>query len=200
MQKKIISSLVGNKIYSNFRANNLLKVIQAKYPSVVGLLSSYLHIFESKVKLNGIELNNLKQILNYGEKVDIPKKFNNVLFIGPRIGTISPWSSRAKDIVVHCGVKITKIERLSKIFFQTNKLLSKKEMISIGKIISDQMTESIFLDEKSSFQLFSSPKQKKIEYIDFLSNGKKAIEDYFGKIMLFCRVQFNCHYCLGCCP
>ena len=178
MQKKIISSLVGNKIYSNFRANNLLKVIQAKYPSVVGLLSSYLHIFESKVKLNGIELNNLKQILNYGEKVDIPKKFNNVLFIGPRIGTISPWSSRAKDIVVHCGVKITKIERLSKIFFQTNKLLSKKEMISIGKIISDQMTESIFLDEKSSFQLFSSPKQKKIEYIDFLSNGKKAIEDY----------------------
>ena len=78
MQKKIISSLVGNKIYSNFRANNLLKVIQAKYPSVVGLLSSYLHIFESKVKLNGIELNNLKQILNYGEKVDIPKKFNNL--------------------------------------------------------------------------------------------------------------------------
>ena len=54
-------------------------------------------------------------------------------------------------------------------------------MISIGKIISDQMTESIFLDEKSSFQLFSSPKQKKIEYIDFLSNGKKAIEDYSGE-------------------
>ena len=58
MQKKIISSLVGNKIYSNFRANNLLKVIQAKYPTVVGLLSSYLHIFESKVTLNSIELNN----------------------------------------------------------------------------------------------------------------------------------------------
>ena len=102
MQKKIISSLIGNKIYSNFRAKNLLRVIQAKYPSVIDLASAYLHIFESKENLNSVELNNLKQILDYGEKADIQKKFNNVLFIGPRIGTISPWSSRAKDIVVHC--------------------------------------------------------------------------------------------------
>ena len=181
MQKKIMSSLVGNKIYSNFRANNLLRVIQAKHPSVVDLSSAYIHIFESEEKLNSIELNNLKQILDYGEKADIQKKFNNVLFIGPRIGTISPWSSRAKDIVVHCGININKIERLSKVFFQTDDVISKKEMISIGRIISDQMTESIFLDEKSSFQLFSNPKQKKIEYIAFLSNGKKAIEDYTSK-------------------
>ena len=181
MQKKIISSIVGNKIYSNFRANNLLGVIQAKYPSVVDLSSAYIHIFESKEKLNSIELNNLKLILDYGEKADIPKKFNNVLFIGPRIGTISPWSSRAKDIVVHCGVNINKIERLSKVFLQTNNVISKKEMLSIGRIISDQMTESVFLDEKSSFQLFSNSKQKKIEYIDFLNNGKKAIEDYNNK-------------------
>ena len=181
MQKKIMSSLVGNKIYSNFRANNLLRVIQAKHPSVVDLSSAYIHIFESEEKLNSIELNNLKQILDYGEKADIQKKFNNVLFIGPRIGTISPWSSRAKDIVVHCGININKIERLSKVFFQTDDVISKKEMISIGRIISDQMTESIFLDEKSSFQLFSNPKQKKLEYIAFLSNGKKAIEDYTSK-------------------
>ena len=181
MQKKIMSSFVGNKIYSNFRANNLLRVIQAKHPSVVDLSSAYIHIFESEEKLNSIELNNLKQILDYGEKADIQKKFNNVLFIGPRIGTISPWSSRAKDIVVHCGININKIERLSKVFFQTDDVISKKEMISIGRIISDQMTESIFLDEKSSFQLFSNPKQKKIEYIAFLSNGKKAIEDYTSK-------------------
>ena len=181
MQKKIMSSLVGNKIYSNFRANNLLRNIQAKHPSVVDLSSAYIHIFESEEKLNSIELNNLKQILDYGEKADIQKKFNNVLFIGPRIGTISPWSSRAKDIVVHCGININKIERLSKVFFQTDDVISKKEMISIGRIISDQMTESIFLDEKSSFQLFSNPKQKKLEYIAFLSNGKKAIEDYTSK-------------------
>ena len=181
MQKKITSSLVGNKIYSNFRANNLLRVIQVKHPSVVDLSSAYIHIFESEEKLNSIELNNLKKILDYGEKADIQKKFNNVLFIGPRIGTISPWSSRAKDIVVHCGININKIERLSKVFFQTDDVISKKEMISIGRIISDQMTESIFLDEKSSFQLFSNPKQKKIEYIAFLSNGKKAIEDYTSK-------------------
>ena len=181
MQKKIMSSLVGNKIYSNFRANSLLRVIQAKHPSVVDLSSAYIHIFESEEKLNSIELNNLKQILDYGEKADIQKKFNNVLFIGPRIGTISPWSSRAKDIVVHCGININKIERLSKVFFQTDDVISKKEMISIGRIISDQMTESIFLDEKSSFQLFSNPKQKKLEYIAFLSDGKKAIEDYTSK-------------------
>ena len=73
MQKKIMSSFVGNKIYSNFRANNLLRVIQAKHPSVVDLSSAYIHIFESEEKLNSIELNNLKQILDYGEKADIQK-------------------------------------------------------------------------------------------------------------------------------
>ena len=118
------------------------------------------------------------QLLDYGASSEINRNSDNVIFISPRVGTISPWSSRATDIALHCGIQLTRIERCSMIYLHTEEKLSKEIKLSIGNILFDRMTESLFFDEKSTHQLFTHQKPRKLEYIDFLNNGIQAITDY----------------------
>ena len=178
MQKNIITTFLGNQIYSNFRKNNLLKKIREICPQIRNLTSAYLHICESDEKLTADEITRLNQLLDYGTPSDIKKNSDNVIFISPRVGTISPWSSRATDIALHCGIQLNRIERCSMIYLHTEEVLSKETKLLIGNMLFDRMTESLFFDEKSTYQLFTHQNPRKLEHVDFLINGTQAISDY----------------------
>ena len=109
MQKNIITSFFGSRIYSKFRKAVLLNNAKNSVLEIKGLTSSYLHVVESKERLSPKDQQSLEQILTYGEDIKETLAPENIIFIGPRIGTISPWSSRASDIVQHCGIDILKI-------------------------------------------------------------------------------------------
>ena len=178
MQKNIITTILGNQIYSDFRKNNLLKKIQVICPQITNLTSAYLHICESQENLTSDEIHRLNQLLDYGASYGIKKNSDNLIFISPRVGTISPWSSRATDIALHCGIQLNRIERCSIICLHTEKKLSKEIKRSIGNILFDRMTESLFFDEKSTHQLFTHQNPRKLEYVDFLKKGIQAISDF----------------------
>ena len=178
MQKKIITTFLGNQIYSEFRKNNLLKKIKAIYPQIRSLTSNYLHICESEESLTNDEVNRLNKLLDYGIPSEIKRNLNNMIYISPRVGTISPWSSRATDIALHCGIQLNRIERCSIIYLHAEEKLSKEIKLSIGNMLFDRMTESLFFDEKSTYQLFTHQNPRKLEYINFLRNGAQAISDY----------------------
>ena len=178
MQKNIITTILGNQVYSNFRKNNLLEKIQAICPQISNLSSAYLHICESDENLTTDEITRLNQLLDYGTPSEIRRNSDNVIYISPRVGTISPWSSRATDIALHCDIQLNRIERCSMIYLHTEEKLSKETKLSIGNILFDRMTESLFFDEKSTYQLFTHQNPRKLEHIDFLINGIRAISDY----------------------
>ena len=113
MQKNIITTILGNQVYSNFRKNNLLEKIQVICPKISNLTSAYLHVYESDENLTSDEVTRLNQLLDYGTPSEIRRNSDNVIYISPRVGTISPWSSRATDIALHCGIQLNRIERLS---------------------------------------------------------------------------------------
>ena len=122
MQKNTITSFFGSRIYSEFRKSTLLNDALKPILDIKNLTSSYLHVIESKGKLSSKDQKSLKQILSYGEDIKEEVSPENTVFIGPRIGTISPWSSRATDIVGHCGIDILRRERM---FGKNNKALPK---------------------------------------------------------------------------
>ena len=119
MQKNIITSFSGPKIYSEFRKVALLNNKNITLLGIKDITSSYLHVIESKNKLSSKDEAVIKQILTYGENTKEIMPLENIIFISPRIGTISPWSSRATDIIQHCGVDIVRIERVKAISFRT---------------------------------------------------------------------------------
>jgi phosphoribosylformylglycinamidine synthase len=180
MQKNIISSFYGSRIYSEFRKSDLLKEAKESSFDIKGLTSSYLHVVESKEQLSSKDQNSLNQILTYG--VDIKEVLvpENTIFIGPRIGTISPWSSRASDIIQNCGIDILRIERLKTISFMksSGKFLSQSEKKGLGQLFYDRMTESIFLNQDDINKLFIHHAPKPLNHININDKGISELQSF----------------------
>ena len=98
---------------------------------------------------------------------------NNEIFIAPRLGTISPWSSKATDILTNCGfTNVTRIEQASCIKFKSQ--LTIKTIIDSK--IYDRMTESLYRDVTELTSLFSEHKPVQDKYVPPL-NSINALDD-----------------------
>jgi len=76
-------------------------------------------IYFVEVKNGESELENLKDILSAQNLTDT---FN--FYIGPRLGTISPWASKTEDILKNVGLcNIERIEKLTALLLSLVKIL-----------------------------------------------------------------------------
>ncbi len=80
-----------------------MRELQDLAPAVMGLSSHYLHFIEMQRALTDAEHERLRALLRYGPRWS-PRAVDPALFVLPRFGTISPWSSKATDIVHVCGL------------------------------------------------------------------------------------------------
>ena len=180
MQKNQITFFLGSEIYSQFRKKALKNQIKNINSEITSIEAIYTYVIESKDLLTNATKENLQKLLGADNNVLPNFKTENNLFIGPRIGTISPWSSRATDIIKNCGINILRIERLSLFNLKTksdNGIL-KKELLQIGQLIYDKMTDSIFLDQNNIKELFIHKKPSKISHIDILRGGIKELKNF----------------------
>jgi len=180
MQKNQITFFLGNEIYSKFRKTALQDQIKNKNSEIISIDVNDTYVIESNILLSDINKQNLQKILNCDKGSMTDLKIENNLFIGPRVGTISPWSSRATEIIKNCGIDILRVEKLSLFAFKTksNKKLSKKELIEIGCLIYDQMTDSIFLAQENIKDLFIHKQPSKLSHIDISNGGLEALQDF----------------------
>ena len=110
----------------------------------------------------------------------------------PRLGTISPWSTKATDIVHHCGLNnIRRIERGVGWRFTApsgnrEKFSSSGEMSDnaiFAGLIYDPMTESILANPHQAEKLFTTETPTPRLIIDLLNGGLDALRtanDEFG--------------------
>ena len=111
----------------------------------------------------------LKDILS---AVDNKDYFN--FYIGPRLGTISPWSSKTEDIIKNVGLKnILRIERLYG--FQVDCQLDFNNMDF--SMFYDRMTQSIYRTQDDFKNLFISDNPRSLNHIDILEKGKPELEN-----------------------
>ena len=95
--------------------------------------------------------------------------------VTPRLGTISPWASKATDIAHNCGLNV--IERIERgILYSFSRELSQQEQDSWQTILHDRMTESVLTAVADSAQLFHTTAAKSFTSIDILANGKTALQ------------------------
>jgi phosphoribosylformylglycinamidine synthase len=113
MQKNKITFFLGNETYSQFRKTALEDQIKNKNSEIISIDVNDIYAIESNTLLPESAKQNLQKILNSDKGSLTNLKIGNNLFIGPRVGTISPWSSRATDIIKNCGINILRAEKLS---------------------------------------------------------------------------------------
>ena len=100
---------------------------------------------------------------------------SEVFFVTPRMGTISPWSSKATDIARNCGLEtILRIERGILFCLSLSRRLSQDERALVAARLHDRMTESVFVAVEEAVALFSHFAPKPFSTID-CSAGREAL-------------------------
>ena len=101
------------------------------------------------------------------------------ILVIPRLGTVSPWSSKATDIVSNCGLQaIKRIEHgISwQLVGPKGKPVSAEIVQAALPYLHDRMTESVLLDERMAVQLFHHVEPPPLATVDLLAGGKQALE------------------------
>jgi len=172
--------LRGSQAYSNFRIQKLLSDVQAVLPNVRSIDTEYQHlatVCNDEQKLDDTELAKLKRLLSYGPKMHEVEHQGQRLFVLPRFGTISPWSTKASDIVAHCGLtKIARVERGIGFYINASSELDPQALALISELIHDPMTESVVSDIAEAQALFRDDPPKPLFEVPLLSQGVEALE------------------------
>lgn len=177
----------GALALSNFRCTQLLQLLQAVDPNIVSVHARYLHLVHSTVPLTPDESARIEALLHYGEPAgqESSQKAENFLVI-PRLGTVSPWASKATEIARHCGLQtVHRIERgieyrvllkAGSLWFGGNQTLSEKTRAAIADVLHDRMTQTVVTSRADAQHLFDELPAQPLQSID-LGQGRQALEE-----------------------
>lgn len=163
-----------NKINSALRA--------ADFAPLDEMIAEWIHVLAFCADLNPTENQHLAQLLDYAPAL---AEFNRAdylaLYIAPRLGTRSPWSSKAFDILSRAGLdKITHIERLTAIYLPLKNLpakpLQSKQLSIIQELIIDKMTQSCLYAVDDFAQIFAEQAPAPLAYIELGDKPQAAFE------------------------
>ena len=155
-----------------FKAKSLqVKLTQAQ-PGLSLLGAEYIHFTDLNADLDEDKSAQLTQLLSYEEPLNIDDAISSIIII-PRLGTISPWSSKATDIMHLCDItQINRIER-AVVYHFDEKIVNHSEVLSC---VMDKMTESELTDIDNAHAIFDHFEPRPFSSIDILSQGKSALE------------------------
>jgi phosphoribosylformylglycinamidine synthase len=139
-------SLLGAPALSQFRLDKLLSSLQARDARVSGVSSRFIHFADVSQTLDENELEVLGKLLTYGSRAHQHIDRGRQLLVTPRVGTISPWSSKATDIARVCGLEhIRRLERGTLYFIEASANPSAEELLGLSSLLHDRMTESVWI-------------------------------------------------------
>ena len=162
--------LFGAATFSTFRLDKILTNLRQINPKLSALQANYIYFIDGD-DLSATEYEKVKQIL---PDANLLPDFSQVVIVIPRIGTISPWSSKATDIMHNCGMdKLKRVER--GIVYQFPMDLSKFDKELIAPLLHDRMTETVLYDLIDTQSLFQQLPPKPLQTIDILTAGEEAL-------------------------
>ena len=170
-----IIAIMGTRKPSEFRLNQLRQSIELKSLKNIESQEIYFCKFnERESSVSKKEYKELSTILGaYDEEVILDKNF---LILSPRIGTISPWSSKATEIVRNCG--INHVERIEKgICYFVKSEIDSESLLQLGNSLVDKMTQEVILEMGDIPRLFSDLKPGEVKDIDISSKQITALTE-----------------------
>lgn len=167
--------LTGASAQSDFRRQRLLSLIRETFPNVSDIRSRYQYFVQTSTDLNELQLRQLDSLLDASANFAV--QAGHALWVLPRIGTISPWSSKATDILRNCGLNsVVRVERAIEYGFvglEPHQLTDARLQTSLY----DRMTESISHEPPAPDALFRNEPPERLTRIDIKGAGKAALSD-----------------------
>ena len=172
----------GGNALSAFRSQALITALQASVPRLVAVHARHVHWVASEQPLSPALVDKLGALLQYGGAYDGPERTEGLVVVTPRLGTVSPWASKATDIARNCGLAIRRVERVTEYRFSLKagllggvKALSEPELQALALVLHDRMTESVCFEREQAAQLFDERQATALQHVDVMGHGRGAL-------------------------
>ncbi|MGQ0752708.1 MAG: phosphoribosylformylglycinamidine synthase, partial [Betaproteobacteria bacterium] len=166
--------LRGRSALSAFRRNKLLQNLAPDLPGI-RLDAEYWHFVLLSQELSPSEHARLERILAYGPSTAPALCEGTLMLVVPRIGTLSPWSSKATDIAHHCGLE--KVERIERgVAYWVSGTLTPGQKAALAPQVHDRMTETVLARFEDASRLFEHIPPQPLATVDLAGDGVEALE------------------------
>ncbi|WP_280817591.1 phosphoribosylformylglycinamidine synthase [Variovorax sp. TBS-050B] len=173
----------GGSALSDFRARQLLPRLQAIEPRIEGLSARFVHLVVTDAALDAAGRERFAALLTYGEPFEAPAaKAAASVVVTPRLGTVSPWASKATDIAHNCGLALRRVERVTQYHLKLKAPLIGKAPVLEGDALAavagplhDRMTESVLATVEQAASLFSELPAQPMAQVDVQGGGRAAL-------------------------
>ncbi|HEY5665251.1 MAG TPA: AIR synthase-related protein, partial [Gammaproteobacteria bacterium] len=167
-------TLEGPVAETAFRLSKLAAEIAERVPGIAGVSVRFEHYAHLERPLSEPETVVLEALLDYGSPADAADT-PQVVHVVPRLGTISPWASKATDIARICGLPVSRIERGRAYFLATDRTLDEGEITKILPLLHDRMTETPLLEAPTADQLFAKHRPTPVGWVELMERGAEAL-------------------------
>ena len=174
--------MFGASALSPFNNSKLLKVLQSKISSIDVIDACYVHLLDTTQALTEEQIDIVSSLLSYGTAHnrsiadDLAADMTLERIVTPRPGTISPWSSKATDIILNCGLtSIRRVERAIQFKIAVTKELSASQLLELDRLLHDRMTQSVMGSTEATAVLFKTAQPKPVLSVDLIGRGREAL-------------------------
>jgi len=169
----------GTDALSELRKDRLLCKLQKIIPDITSISSRFVHFVNSEQPLAEQELIILEQLLSYGSGKSEHRISNQCFTVIPRPGSISPWSSKATEIIHRCGLaSVKRIERGVEYYLNSKSPISQRDIDQILPLLHDRMMEIVVATETDLEQkLFAEHHPEALQTVDIMTQGYQALAE-----------------------
>ena len=178
----VVTFFEGGSALSDFRARQLLPKLQAIDARIEGVSARFVHLVVTDAALDAAGHERFAALLAYGEPFEAPAKAGASVVVTPRLGTVSPWASKATDIAHNCGLALRRVERVTQYHLKLKAPLIGKVPVLEGDLLAtvagplhDRMTESVLATVEQAASLFSELPAQPMALVDVQGGGRAAL-------------------------
>ena len=166
----------GGSAFSAFKSQGLLAKLQAVCPEIQSFTAHHIYLLATEQPLATADHQRMAQLLDVQSNPAAAAAAGVSCVVSPRMGTVSPWASKATDIARNCGFKLRRLERLTEFHLQGLKpSLSASVTSALQALLHDRMTESVWPNRQDAQSLLTSLPAQPLAFVDVKQGGRAAL-------------------------
>ena len=172
----MVFELNGARALSDFRAARVLAALQRVSSNIEAVSGRFVHFVHASRELTKAEEERLASLLTYGDAAE-DVRADLAFMVVPRLGTISPWASKATDIVKNCGIEgVLRVERGTVYSLALKASLTQEEAAQAAGVLHDRMTESVVARDFPAENLFVELEGRPMATVALVEEGRPVLE------------------------
>ena len=155
-----------------FRKDHLLYTLQQVIAAIQDLTAGVYYLLDAAEPIDSQHVANVLKAV----PIDQLPSQNNSCYVTPRVGTISPWCTKATDILRQSGVSaIHRVEKIKCYQLICDVGLTIQDWVHLGSQLHDRMTQSLLLNPNELITVMQQNEPQQDKPIPVLAEGISAL-------------------------